>query len=47
VKKSSFGYLDIGYWDLFGAWNLVIGISMILSSIINNGQELPEAAKVL
>jgi len=26
---------------------LVIGISMILASIINNGQELPEAAKAL
>jgi hypothetical protein len=47
VKKSSFGYLDVGYWDLFGAWNLVIGISMTLASIINNGQELPEAAKAL
>jgi hypothetical protein len=21
-----FGYLDIGYWNLFGAWDLVIGI---------------------
>jgi len=23
---GGFGYLDIGHWDLFGVWDLVIGI---------------------
>jgi hypothetical protein len=23
----SFGNLDIGYWDLFGVWDLEIGVS--------------------
>ncbi len=26
LRKMSFGYLEIGYWNLFGAWDLVIGI---------------------
>jgi len=25
VIKESFDHLDIGNWDLFGAWGLVIG----------------------
>jgi len=32
IKKlinNLFGDLNIGYWNLFGAWNLVIGISFI------------------
>jgi hypothetical protein len=25
IGNESFGYSEIGDWDLFGAWNLVIG----------------------
>jgi hypothetical protein len=27
MVKSSLGHLDIGYWDLFGAWDSEFGIS--------------------
>jgi hypothetical protein len=30
--KSSLGKLVIGYWNLFGAWNLVIGVLMLCIS---------------
>ena len=26
AMEMSFGYLDIGDWNLFGVWDLVIGI---------------------
>jgi len=26
AMEMSFRYLDIGYWNLFGVWDLVIGI---------------------
>jgi hypothetical protein len=29
LPKFCFGYLEIGHWNLFGAWDLVIGIFWI------------------
>jgi hypothetical protein len=28
-QRVSFGDLDIGYWDLFGIWNLIIGVLLL------------------
>jgi hypothetical protein len=44
-KKQGLGHLEIGHRNLFGAWDLVIGISVILGLVLGTVENLPREHK--